>query len=160
MWWTDVASWHASCQAHATIPPRPARKCSNVSLALPCLIDRVMLCGFLRVLRWHTNETLRGNVLTSSLRLELGAGGGLVGLAVALECQLQNPMLVTDQLQMLELMQHNIKLNQLERKAQAMILNWYVSPWNPGPCCIRTPCAKHDMAGQIGWFANGALSKF
>lgn len=73
------------------------------------------------------------DLLTSSLRLELGAGGGLVGLAVALECELQSPMLVTDQNEMLELMQHNIKLNGLEAKAQAMVLNWYVCDPNSAP---------------------------
>lgn len=60
-------------------------------------------------------------------RLELGAGGGLVGLAVALESDPQNPMLVTDQDEMFELIRHNIKLNGLQSKAQAMVLNWYVS---------------------------------
>lgn len=60
------------------------------------------------------------------LRLELGAGGGLIGLAVALECALKNPLFVTDQNEMFELMQHNVKLNNLQEKAQAMILNWYV----------------------------------
>ena len=59
-------------------------------------------------------------------RLELGAGGGLVGLAVALESDLQSPMLVTDQDEMFELIRHNIELNGLESKAQAMVLNWYV----------------------------------
>lgn len=74
--------------------------------------------------KWEVESEI--NLLTSSLRLELGAGGGLIGLAVALECKLQNPMLVTDQNEMLELMQHNIKLNGLEPRAQAMVLNWYV----------------------------------
>lgn len=93
-------------------------------------------------------------MLTCNLRLELGAGGGLVGLAVALECKLQSRMLVTDQLQMLELMQHNIKLNQLGSKAQAMILNWCVSPCNSSPCCIRKPCAR-----SMSWLdrRNGSL---
>jgi tRNA1(Val) A37 N6-methylase TrmN6 len=58
--------------------------------------------------------------------LELGAGGGLIGLAVALECPLRNPLLVTDQLEMYELMQHNIELNNLQDKAKAMVLNWCV----------------------------------
>jgi tRNA1(Val) A37 N6-methylase TrmN6 len=58
--------------------------------------------------------------------LELGAGGGLIGLAVAQECPLQNQLLVTDQLEMYELMQHNIELNNLQDKAKAMVLNWCV----------------------------------
>lgn len=35
-------------------------------------------------------------------------------------------MLVTDQDEMFELIRHNIELNGLESKAQAMVLNWYV----------------------------------
>lgn len=58
--------------------------------------------------------------------LELGAGGGLVGLAVALGCTLESPVYVTDQLEMLSLMEHNIELNGLGSKAKPMILNWYV----------------------------------
>lgn len=57
-------------------------------------------------------------------RLELGAGGGLVGLGVALECGVQSRLLVTDQQEMLELMQHNIRLNDIEDRAKALILNW------------------------------------
>ncbi|KAI9167760.1 Protein-lysine N-methyltransferase EFM6 [Paramyrothecium foliicola] len=60
--------------------------------------------------------------LTDSL--ELGAGGGLVGLAVAKGCGVQSRMLLTDQLEMLELMQHNIQLNDLESRVSALILNW------------------------------------
>ena len=56
--------------------------------------------------------------------LELGAGGGLVGLAVALGCPLGSPVYVTDQLEMLSLMEHNIELNALGGMAKAMILNW------------------------------------
>lgn len=35
--------------------------------------------------------------------------------------------MLTDQNEMLELMKHNIKLNQVENKATASILNWYVA---------------------------------
>jgi tRNA1(Val) A37 N6-methylase TrmN6 len=58
--------------------------------------------------------------------LELGAGGGLVGLAVALECGVHSKLLVTDQIEMLELMEHNIQLNHVQDRATAMILNWCV----------------------------------
>lgn len=64
-------------------------------------------------------------------RLELGAGGGLVGLAVALGCGGENQLLLTDQDEMLELMQTNIRLNQVDSRAQALILNWYVGPFMP-----------------------------
>jgi tRNA1(Val) A37 N6-methylase TrmN6 len=58
--------------------------------------------------------------------LELGAGGGLVGLAVALGCGVESRLMLTDQDEMLELMNHNIKLNKVEDKATAFVLNWYV----------------------------------
>ncbi|KAF7552310.1 hypothetical protein G7046_g7446 [Stylonectria norvegica] len=58
------------------------------------------------------------------LRLELGAGGGLVGLAVALGCGVQSPLYLTDQDEMLKLMQRNIELNHVETRAEAMVLNW------------------------------------
>ncbi|KAG8677317.1 Protein-lysine N-methyltransferase efm6 [Fusarium poae] len=70
------------------------------------------------MLRYHKDR------LADAQILELGAGGGLIGLAIALECSLRNPLLVTDQLEMYELMQHNIELNNLQDKAKAMVLNW------------------------------------
>ena len=59
-------------------------------------------------------------------RLELGAGGGLVGLAVAKGCSLGAPLYLTDQLEMEELMKHNITLNGLDGQVKARILDWYV----------------------------------
>lgn len=59
-------------------------------------------------------------------RLELGAGGGLVGLGVALECGVQGRLLVTDRQEMLDLMQHNIRLNDVDGRAKALTLNWCV----------------------------------
>ncbi|KAJ4267747.1 Protein-lysine N-methyltransferase efm6 [Fusarium torreyae] len=70
------------------------------------------------MLRYHKDR------LSDARILELGAGGGLIGLAVALECTLRNPLLVTDQMEMYELMKHNIELNNLQDKARAMVLNW------------------------------------
>lgn len=58
-------------------------------------------------------------------RLELGAGGGLVGLAVALGCGVESRLMLTDQDEMFELMKHNIGLNEVGDKATASILNWY-----------------------------------
>jgi tRNA1(Val) A37 N6-methylase TrmN6 len=57
-------------------------------------------------------------------RLELGAGGGLVGLAVARGCKVEAPLYITDQLEMEELMQHNIALNGLKDRVKGAILNW------------------------------------
>lgn len=62
---------------------------------------------------------------TDSSRLELGAGGGLVGLSVARGCSnLDHPLLMTDMLEMESLMQRNITLNGLDDRAKVRILNW------------------------------------
>ncbi|KAH7325901.1 putative methyltransferase-domain-containing protein [Stachybotrys elegans] len=70
------------------------------------------------LLRYHRDE------LHDTRILELGAGGGLVGLAVAQACRLGTKLLLTDQLEMLELMKHNIVLNELQDRVEALILNW------------------------------------
>ncbi|TWU72415.1 hypothetical protein ED733_002402 [Metarhizium rileyi] len=70
------------------------------------------------MLRYHKKEMLTARIL------ELGAGGGLVGLAVALGCGGQNQLLLTDQEEMLDLMQTNIRLNRVESRATALVLNW------------------------------------
>ncbi|KAI1085275.1 hypothetical protein F5B20DRAFT_521635 [Whalleya microplaca] len=62
-----------------------------------------------------------------SVSLELGAGGGLVGLAVASGCSIANPLYITDQVEMHSLMEHNIGLNDLGAKVKAAVLNWSVS---------------------------------
>lgn len=58
--------------------------------------------------------------------LEIGAGGGLVGLAVARGCHMDasQKLLITDQISMLSLMQKNIALNKLESKVDACIYDW------------------------------------
>ncbi|KAI1810877.1 putative methyltransferase-domain-containing protein [Poronia punctata] len=72
------------------------------------------------MLRYHGGGDLKGKNI-----LELGAGGGLVGLAVAKGCgEWEPPVYITDQEEMFSLMKHNIKLNGLEGKVEAMILNW------------------------------------
>ena len=68
--------------------------------------------------------TNSGNADGSLSSLELGAGGGLVGLAVAKACAVTAPVVITDQDEMHDLMWHNIALNGLDGKAKAMILNW------------------------------------
>ncbi|KAI0893540.1 putative methyltransferase-domain-containing protein [Annulohypoxylon nitens] len=71
------------------------------------------------MLRYHREDLGEARIL------ELGAGGGLVGLAVASGCKVgTNPLFVTDQLEMHALMEHNIVLNNLEGKVKAAILNW------------------------------------
>lgn len=56
--------------------------------------------------------------------MELGAGSGLVGLAVATGCGIQTPLFVTDQEAMLPLLEHNIALNDLGGRVKAAVLNW------------------------------------
>ncbi|KAK1754628.1 protein-lysine methyltransferase METTL21D [Echria macrotheca] len=70
------------------------------------------------MLRYHRDALQHARIL------ELGAGGGIVGLTVAKGCSLSSPLYLTDQLEMEELMHHNIKLNNLEDRVKATILNW------------------------------------
>ncbi|KAF2673725.1 hypothetical protein BT63DRAFT_367821 [Microthyrium microscopicum] len=57
--------------------------------------------------------------------VEIGAGGGLVGLAVAKGCHgFQAPMYITDQVNMLELMKQNILKNDLTQLVQAKVYDW------------------------------------
>ncbi|KAJ5149326.1 hypothetical protein N7448_000904 [Penicillium atrosanguineum] len=51
--------------------------------------------------------------LSGKTIVELGAGGGLVGLAVARGCEVASPIHITDQQPMFSLMEDNIQLNQL-----------------------------------------------
>ncbi|KAI1147467.1 putative methyltransferase-domain-containing protein [Nemania diffusa] len=73
------------------------------------------------MLRYHAKSLVGKRIL------ELGAGGGLVGLAVARGCDLGDnpaPLCITDQMEMFSLMRHNIALNGLEGKVEATLLNW------------------------------------
>lgn len=56
--------------------------------------------------------------------LEVGAGGGLVGLAVAIGCHIRHSIHITDQENMKALMHQNISLNHLESRVIPLILNW------------------------------------
>ncbi|ODH24697.1 hypothetical protein ACO22_05286 [Paracoccidioides brasiliensis] len=56
--------------------------------------------------------------------VELGAGGGLVGLAVARGCSVDSPIYLTDQIPMLSLMQDNVQLNRLSDIVYPAVLDW------------------------------------
>ena len=56
--------------------------------------------------------------------LELGSGGGLVGIAVTQGCKLTRMVHVTDQSPMLALMKENIHLNGLEERVAASVFDW------------------------------------
>lgn len=68
-----------------------------------------------------------GSLLDKSI-VEIGAGGGLVGLAVALGCEVNRPIYITDQIPMLALMQKNIALNNLQGKVEAEVYDWGTPP--------------------------------
>lgn len=80
-------------------------------------------------------------------RLEIGAGGGLVGLAVAKGCDLRQPLYITDQLEMLSLMGHNVVLNEMEGQVKPLILNWFVlRPLSPDFSILPRPCISGTLA--------------
>lgn len=60
--------------------------------------------------------------------IEIGAGGGLVGLAVALGCEVDNKIWITDQIPMLALMKKNITLNGLDERVGAEVYDWGTPP--------------------------------
>ncbi|KAK4249306.1 protein-lysine methyltransferase METTL21D [Corynascus novoguineensis] len=71
------------------------------------------------MLRYHRDR------LQSARILELGAGGGVVGLTVAKGCaSLDHPLYITDMVEMESLMQQNISLNGLDDRVQVRVLNW------------------------------------
>ncbi|OJD16441.1 hypothetical protein AJ78_03382 [Emergomyces pasteurianus Ep9510] len=70
------------------------------------------------MLRTHKSD-LRGKTI-----VELGAGGGFVGLAVARGCTVDSPIYITDQIPMLSLMQSNVQLNDLSDIVRPAVLDW------------------------------------
>jgi methylase of polypeptide subunit release factors len=93
--------------ANATISERLIGRCKNVRF-----ISIVL-------------RTQRADIEPQSL--ELGAGGGLVGLGVAMGCKVDWPIYITDQENMVDLMRKNIRLNSLESRVKELVLNWYVT---------------------------------
>ncbi|KAK2625193.1 hypothetical protein QTJ16_005562 [Diplocarpon rosae] len=70
------------------------------------------------LLRYHRTSLKHARIL------ELGAGGGLVGLGVALGCEIDHPIFISDQVNMLQLMHQNIELNELQSRVYEVVLNW------------------------------------
>ncbi|KAJ4349030.1 Protein-lysine N-methyltransferase efm6 [Ascochyta clinopodiicola] len=77
------------------------------------------------MLRKHKDD-LEGKTI-----VELGAGGGLVGLAVAVGCKVTTTLHITDQDEMFELMKKNIALNDLSSRVSASLYDWG-QPTPPG----------------------------
>lgn len=133
-----------ACESCRTLPrlasPCPSVSCPRLPLAYVavCCVGRchaVAPCrvvqdarGAARAVRKEA-ERKRGDVgadIDWCTRLEIGAGGGLVGLAVANGCSLSQPLHITDQLEMLSLMGHNVFLNNAQGRVKPMVLNWCV----------------------------------
>ncbi|KAI9312864.1 nicotinamide N-methyltransferase-like protein [Dichotomocladium elegans] len=74
---------------------------------------------------WKQHVT-QGQFFQGKRVLELGAGTGLVGLAVAKGCPNVSKVIITDQLPMMHLMEQNIKLNNLRELVEASVLDWGV----------------------------------
>ncbi|KAI9495872.1 putative methyltransferase-domain-containing protein [Zychaea mexicana] len=70
------------------------------------------------------NKQLNDTLFKGQKVIELGAGTGLVGLAVALGCPSLDNMVLTDQIPMMRLMQQNIGLNNVQDKVEASVLDW------------------------------------
>ncbi|RPA95591.1 hypothetical protein L873DRAFT_1697667 [Choiromyces venosus 120613-1] len=84
---------------------------------------------------WPAGETLakyllrrygrNSNGLKGKRIVELGAGGGLVGLAVAAGCDISGSELyITDMEAMMEMMTRNVALNEFEDKVKVQLLDW------------------------------------
>jgi hypothetical protein len=82
--------------------------------------------------------------------VELGAGAGLVGLAVARGCNTTKPIFITDQLPMLPLMQKNIVLNDLGSKVAAVVYDWGTPVPNTIPQTLE--------AKQAEWYPDVILA--
>jgi predicted O-methyltransferase YrrM len=102
-----MASRDGASSANATVPPKDVERRTNVPILYNLLSLPLKL------------------ILVS---LELGAGGGLVGLAVAMGCPVNHSIYITDQENMFELMAKNIVLNGLESRVKRLVLNWYGHP--------------------------------
>ncbi|PKY01845.1 hypothetical protein P168DRAFT_272527 [Aspergillus campestris IBT 28561] len=130
---SDAAAFDVS---EALVPPRDSKPagCTNVSfdglLEEPLLLEEDLKEGCGGQL-WPAGMVLAKYLLNqhrSDLKgtiVELGAGGGLVGLAVARGCDIGlSQVYITDQAPMLPLMETNIRLNNLSSQVTATILDW------------------------------------
>ncbi|KAK6396626.1 hypothetical protein LTR65_008524 [Meristemomyces frigidus] len=102
-----------------------------------------------RVLAKYLLRKKRDELKHSSI-MELGAGGGLVGLAVAVGCRPDDAVEITDQQPMLELMQQNIALNELQDIAKASVYDWGSARKDGVPAypdvILAADCVYHEPA--------------
>lgn len=80
--------------------------------------------------RYGRNSTAGEKALKDGLKgkriVELGAGGGLVGLAVAKGCELgeEGEMWITDMDAMMGMIDENVRLNGMEKEVKMALLDW------------------------------------
>ena len=134
-------SCHSPCPSSLSRPRMPLAYvtlcCVGCSQAIaPCRVVSCRSCEGQQELVGEKKTEKRGDAGADAERcnrLEIGAGGGLVGLAVANGCGLSQPLHITDQLEMLGLMGHNVLLNNAQGRVKPMVLNW----------CVQT-CSRLD----------------
>ncbi|EME44476.1 hypothetical protein DOTSEDRAFT_172697 [Dothistroma septosporum NZE10] len=90
---------------------------------------------------------MRRKELQHASIVELGAGGGLTGLAIAIGSEPKYPVHTTDMQSMLELMERNITLNSLQDQVIASVYNWGESR----PCKIP-PSPDIVIAAECVYF--------
>ncbi|KAL1958077.1 hypothetical protein VTO42DRAFT_5117 [Malbranchea cinnamomea] len=119
------------------VPPRELKLATTVSITFDGLLDPPLL------LREDPKDGCGGHIWPAGMQLskymlqkhrtglqgktmvELGAGSGLVGLAVAKGCHVDGPMYITDQAPMIPLIEYNIQLNGLsDGQVHAALLDW------------------------------------
>ncbi|RDW91212.1 protein-lysine N-methyltransferase EFM6 [Coleophoma crateriformis] len=94
------------------------------------------------ILRYHRDGLKEARIL------ELGAGGGLVGLGVALGCPVENALYISDQENMLDLMEKNVILNKLQSRVEPLVLNW----GEPLPDVTVQQCPNVILAADCVYF--------
>ncbi|KAL2833654.1 putative methyltransferase-domain-containing protein [Aspergillus pseudoustus] len=123
--------------SESLVPPREIKAAGQSHVSFDGLLQRPLLlkedlkegCGgqlwpagmvLAKYLLRRHNSTLVNKTI-----IELGAGGGLVGLGIASGCKIgPSPIYITDQAPMLPLMEANISLNNLSSTVQAAVLDW------------------------------------
>jgi protein N-lysine methyltransferase METTL21A len=138
--------------ADFVVPPREIKAAGQIDLTFNGLLNEPLKlhedlaegCGGQL---WPAGMTLARYMLTyhRDLRnkhiIEIGAGSGLVGLAVGQGCGMNTTLSLTDQLPMLALMEKNVALNGLQSVVQPQVYDWGSDEIPTFP----TPTGKADI---------------
>ncbi|KAL2863032.1 putative methyltransferase-domain-containing protein [Aspergillus lucknowensis] len=123
--------------SESLVPPRELKAAGQSQVSFDGLLQRPLLLR--QDVKWGCGGQLwpagmvlakyllrqHQSTLSNKTIVELGAGGGLVGLGVASGCEIgPSPIFITDQAPMLPLMKANIALNNLSSTVRAMVLDW------------------------------------